>query len=293
MSDTRALLAAALLAAGCATTGTPPPASHAADSGITLPALRVEEPPVVDGVVNEQAWRDAPEIEIPLESGEGPDACRLRAAVHGGSLYLLVRWRDATGDREHEPWVPSEDGKWTQGPEREDELAVAFPMEGPFTADMTSPVEALWDVWHWKSARTDPAGHAMDMTHRMTLSDPGGKRKAHTLPDGSILYMTRTEDAGSSATKTLEAPASGERAPQYRAVIPTGSAGDVLARGRWQDGWWTVELARALSTGEGDDRDFSARGRIPFALAILDRAENEAQSLSTVLVLEIPPARGR
>ena len=31
--------------------------------------------------------------------------------------------------------------------------AVAFELSGPFTADMLSPVDAIWDVWHWKALR--------------------------------------------------------------------------------------------------------------------------------------------
>ena len=74
----------------------------------------------------------------------------------------------------HRPWTRGADGAWKGSTVFEDQASVAFPIEGEFTADMTSPVEARWDVWHWKAFRTDPAGHAQDRVHVMTFKDPGG-----------------------------------------------------------------------------------------------------------------------
>lgn len=277
-----------LIAAGCASGPAPAPATPSAAPAAEVRAIRARATVIVDGQAAEEAWDAAPETVVPLLGSSGPSSCRVKAAEHRGTLFLLVRWEDATEDREHKPWVRDGDGAWKTGAEREDVLAVAFPMEGTFTANMASPVEALWDVWQWKSARTDPAGHAMDKTHRMTFRDPGGKRHEARLPDGRPLYVARPEDAGLSATEEVPAPASGTRAPRYRARSPEGSASSVAGRGTWSGGTWTVELARALTTGEPDDRDLADLEEIPFALAILDRAEDEAHAASEVLLLRFP-----
>ena len=193
----------------------------------------------------------------------------------------------------HRPWTRGADGAFKGTNKFEDQASVAFPIEGEFTADMTSPVEARWDVWHWKAFRTDPAGHAQDRVHVMTFKDPGGTRHVEKLPDGRELYIVRPEDAGTGVTETLPAPtdpAAASPSPQFRARKPSASAADVSARGTWSDGWWTLELARALTTGHADDRPLGGLDSVPFALAFLDRALDEEHTTSEVLRLLLPPA---
>ncbi len=285
---TAALLAAAL-AAGCASPpeGGPPPGEPLAEAEVR--AVAVARPPIVDGLGTDEAWDAAPETLVPLQGPAEAQSCRVRAVVHEGTLYLLVRWRDSTEDRVHKPWVRGADGKWKSGPDLEDALAVGFPISGPFTANMRAPVEAAWDVWVWKACRTDPAGHAMDKVHRYTFADPGGKRAEVRLPDGRTLFIARPEDAGESATEALPEPPGGENAPRFRARRPKGSAADVTARGAWEAGEWTVECARALHAGHPDDRDLADLAEVPFALAVLDHAEDEDHSTSRVLRLRFPP----
>jgi hypothetical protein len=258
---------------------------------VEVRAARIEAPHAVDGHVD-AAREAAPEAIVPLEGVGGPPSVRVRAAVVDGTLHLLLRWEDAHEDRAHRPFVLGEGG-WKPGPDLEDQASVAFPMEGAFTADMLSPDEALWDVWHWKACRTDPAGHAQDRVHRMTFADPGGKRSAEPLADGRTLFIARPEDAGTPVTETLPAPgpeAAGATAPQFRARKPSGSAADVAARGTWSAGTWTLEAARALSTGHPDDRALAGAGEVPFAIAILDRSVDDDHTASGVLRLVLPPA---
>ena len=63
-----------------------------------------------------------------------------------------------------------------------------------------------------------------------------------------------------------------------------GSAGDVRAKGAWHAGWWTLELARPLRTGHPDDADLRGAdgSSVPFAIAILDRAEDDQHATSEV-----------
>ena len=275
----RLLLGAPFLAACASAPEGPPTEVLAVYAGVT---------PRIDGIADDAAWRLGEELPITLTVEKSLVHGTVRALVGGDWLYLLVRWRDTTEDREHKVWTPKPGGGFVVGPEREDVLAVGFPISGEFTGDMTSPVECVWDVWQWKSARTDPVGRAMDKTHVNTFTDPGGKRHVHDLPDGRKLHIARPEDAGTSATKTIPAPESGaSRTPQYEPQEPAGSAGDVLAKGEWKDGWWTVELARKLGTGNADDIDFRGREVLPFALAVLDHDEDEHHATSPVLSLRL------
>jgi hypothetical protein len=284
MKTTPLLLAATL--AGCAASAQPaPPASPTAPE---VRAVEVEQPPVVDGLANDAAWEAAPETEVPLFGFIGPSSCLVRAVTCRGSLHLLVRWKDATEDREQRPWVRGADGAWARGKEIEDALSVAFPMEGEFTANMLSPLYATWDVWHWKAFRTDPTGHAQDRMHVMSLVDPGGERHDQRLPDGRTVYIRRPEDAGGPFSEALPAPTTGDRGPSYASRPVSGSAADVVAQGKWADGWWTVEFARALRTGNPDDRDLHGLGEIPFALAVLDHAEDEDHATSRPIRLLLP-----
>lgn len=279
-----------LLLAGCAAPATN---SRALPAEGTVRALRTASVPVIDGRSGDEAWARSVETVVPLEGEKGPTSCTVRALVTDGTLFLLLRWPDATEDRVHKPWVRGADGTWTAGTEREDVASVAFPMDGPFTADMLRPVECTWDVWHWKAGRTDPAGHAMDRIHRHSFTDPGGKRASFPMTDGRTLFIARPEDAGTGATGDLPAPAEGERGPRYVARSPEGSAGDVAARGTWSGGWWTLELARALDTGNPDDAAFEAGTAVPFAIAIMDRAEDEDHCVSKVLRLVLPGSDAR
>lgn len=43
------------------------------------------------------------------------------------------------------------------------------------------------------------------------------------------------------------------------------------AKGKWVDGWWTVEFARRLETGEADDTTFSSDRCYRMAVATFDR----------------------
>lgn len=278
---------AAAAAAGCAT-------PREASTPHELEAVPASAAVVVDGRADDTSWSGARELLMALTGAAGPSEVRLRAAVHEDVLYVLATWEDATEDRAHKPWTLTAEGKMASGPEREDVFAIAFPISGEFTADMLAPVECVWDVWQWKSARTDPAGFAMDKSHVHSLTDPGGKRHAAAVGDGRTLYIRRPEDAGASATRSIAAPQPGS-APvaQYVAQTPSGSAADVRAKATWNAGRWTLELARALRTGHPDDADLSGAAEVPvpFAVAILDRAEDDDHATSEVHWLRLAERR--
>lgn len=260
-----------------------------------LQAVRADKPPVLDGNDKEALWQKGIELQllakVPSGTHEGEKtSVFLKAAYDDDHLYFLVRWQDATKDDTHKSYVWNESkSSYEVGPDREDVVAFSFPIRGEFTADMLSGKDELWDVWHWKAARTAPASHAMDKTHAYSTSMPSGKANKFEAKDGSVVWISRPEDAGGSATASHPAPKSKQAATpvHYEAVMPSGSAADVRAGQSHRGGWWTVEFARKLNTGHSDDAQFSVPGSYQMGVAVFDHSEDEDHYTTEPIVLRL------
>lgn len=246
---------------------------------LMLKAKHVQALPVIDGSGNDEAWKAATALNVTLIGVWGPNMGKsLKAtikSVHTGShVAFLVRWEDATrNDKTHKPWVwNAEKRTYEQGKEEEDSVALAFEHTGPFTADMLSPVNAVWDLWTWKSTRSDPVGYALDKTHRFSTTKPEGKAKEYPSRAGTPIWIQRPDDSGESAPKSLSAPLeySGDMVSAYAKTEPSGSGADIRAKGKWENGYWTVELLRKLNTGHPDDTAFDPARTYSMAVAAQD-----------------------
>jgi hypothetical protein len=241
-----------------------------------LVSVRVDKPPALDGKSEDEAWRTAPELKLTVRrvmlpnTGESAGVS-IRSVYTDSEIYFLVAWEDKTrDDASHKSWTWNADKKaYEEGPDREDMFSLAFEHTGPFVADMLAPVDAAWDVWHWKAFRTNPQGYAMDRIHRYSRQ----KAKEFRARDGKPIWIARSEDAGETVEKKQDAPKeqAGERVPQYVAGKPTDSAADVRAKGEWADGRWTLELGRKLNTGHKDDTPFDPSRSYKIALGTHDR----------------------
>lgn len=235
--------------------------------------------PRLDGQGDDTAWKGAPEVQLvalrPLEPSVGASTTVVIRSVHTADrIFFLVSWEDPTEDLMHKPWVWSEaKSSYEEGPQREDMMALAFEHTGTFTGDMLEPADAIWDVWHWKAARTNPQDFAMDKTHRYSREKPEGKANSHTARDGKPIWIARPEDGGDSVERKQPAPSSrGEDlVPQFLPGTPTGSAADVAAKGTWKEGRWTIELSRLLVTGNADDSPFEVGKTLAMGIATFDR----------------------
>jgi hypothetical protein len=266
-----------LVALGVAiTAATFAPALNAAEIE-KLVAAKISQPPTLDGKADDAAWQSAKPVEV-VAKGVMPktrgtsSTVTLRAAYTDTHIHLLVQWTDATqSDSGHKTWVwDAAKNAYAEDTDREDALSIAFEHTGPFTADMLSGEEAVWDVWHWKAFRTNPQGFAMDRSHHYFKSQPTVKANKHTTKDGSDEWIARPEDSGDTVEKKQPAPTEnkGARVPQYLPGTPTGSAADVQAKGAWADGKWTLELARKLNTGHADDTAFDVSRAYKFAVGV-------------------------
>jgi hypothetical protein len=134
------------------------------------------------------------------------------------------------------------------------------------------------DMWNWKAGRTNPMGYVDDGWMGANSGHPDGGRY---LDPGTSSYArneTATGDAPGFIWANADAIAippgapselanhflvdadvvpvdesmafsSGDTVPGYVLRQPTGSRADIQARGVWANGIWTVELTRALDTG--------------------------------------------
>jgi hypothetical protein len=257
----------------------------------SLEAVRVDTPPAVDGDASDKAWEKAKPLVVSIKKAMADDPkglkVTLKAVVSGETIYFLAQWADETKDDVHKPWVWNKT-KYAIGEQQEDVCTLAFQLQGEFNSNMLSPIDAKWDVWQWKAARTNPVGYAMDKTH-VYSPKPFSGGKAHTISEGKM-YMARPEDAGKSATKVVPAPEmhAGDVVPRFVPQEPDGSAADVNAKGQWKDKQWTVEFARKLKTGNADDRAFAPGEKVGFAVAVFDHCESEDHSVSPELDLLLP-----
>jgi hypothetical protein len=184
----------------------------------------VSEDIIVDGYPSEAAWD-----KIPFSIYKrGKTSFFAKALSDGKKLYLLIRFSDKAENRKHCHW------HWdpilqiyVSGEEQEDTLTLAW----------RSGDSSLTDIWVWRSERTDSAGYADDyffIRHGLIRSD-AGKSCWFSLYFGEF---------------------AGDTVQRFYQRSPSGSLGDVAAKGVWQSGWWNVEFSRALKTGNSDDLEF-------------------------------------
>ena len=63
--------------------------------------------------------------------------------------------------------------------------------------------------------------------------------------------------------------------PRFTNSIPAGSRADVKAKGVWSYGRWTIEFARTLQTGNGDDIQFDVSKDYLFGVSRYEIAGRE------------------
>lgn len=241
---------------------------------IDLSCVAVAEPPTVDGIADDAAWREAPEV-VTLDRSSQREI-RIRAVHTNEEIVLLAVWPDAAPSRTHRSWVwDAAEGVYKQGPDREDALVVKWSMDGndahlAIHDGNARPHRA--DVWFWKACRTDPAGYADDKIDILTEeTEKGSCEIAKT--DGGVLYLTRHGDAGEGAYKErFVFDFAGAVSPRFEQHTPEGSRADVCAKGHWEGGYWTVEFRRRLQTGHDDDLAFAAGKTYLFGIACYEMA---------------------
>jgi hypothetical protein len=166
----------------------------------------------------------------------------------------------------------------------------------PYGNKNTDEAGQLGDIWHWKSVRNlnqvddqylDSTPYSPDTPSAGRHGDPkdgGGyvnnQNEDNSLPmymgpadaprDGSPGYILDSEKIPFED----ELFAAGDMIPGIFKSQFTGDRGDISAGWKYEDGVWTVEIARALVTGSDYDVQFSdLTAAYPFGVAVFDNAQ--------------------
>ena len=209
--------------------------------------------PLIDGKAADKQWSKIGEVAI-NDVIAGHEI--YFSAIHDGdNIAVKIRYPDETENREHKTleWDASA-SSYRTGSKREDTIVLKWPLS-PLSKnirlDSDEPYHA--DIWYWKSFRTDPLGYADDK-YQIYSKSPSKKASRLRSIDGSLFYLQRKGDTGSSAYQTrLILEKNNLKEPKYEHRQPTGSRGDIKAKGLWQNGSWTIEFSRKLNTGNSDD----------------------------------------
>ena len=157
------------------------------------------------------------------------------------------------------------------------------------------------DQWHWRAARGNAIGASDDMwvldyrngdagqsAYSTNWDGEAGQPKKMFDPDKVGLAALSFDDVRnaripfdgvsylSDGTMKDYDPSypwkEGDALPRRYLRAPEGSRSDISASGRWDDGWWTVELRRRLDTGNPDDKALRDRATYSLAFAFYTEA---------------------
>lgn len=272
-------------------TGAAPTVDGVADAAwAAIPATRIALAPIPQALIdiNKSQQQGKYASNWAKDKYTTIDQVELKAAHDGTHIYFLARWPDATKDDRHKPhvWSGSKtEGEYASGKEREDRLAMMFPISGSFSYNKLAGSESVVDMWQWKANRTNAAGVLHDKHHIYTNTKPTGKSAQHYTADGTPTFISRISDPGGApytSQKIDPFTYQGDIVRNYIPATNTGDAADVKATGVWADGYWTVEIQRKLDTGNHQtDTTFTPGSTAPFAISVFDHVGDHFHAIST------------
>ena len=298
--------------------------------GASKQVLEVAKVKAAPAGLDDGIWKNAKAIQVPFEGKEvfaGKKATVATRAVYTNeAIYFLFKWKDPTLSVVKGAWQ-FDGSKWVHQKGNEDRISLLFeinrisnfatkgcaivchvPQGAPNAKDGkfgTTTAAEKGDLWHWKAARSDPAGVADD-TWLTQISAKKGGRKSDAGKGGDQKNMTEDKSApkymlapGKSLDKhgillaahAMEIPAgttfkAGDTLTYRMPKKAEGSRGDIKAESRYGSGGWTVMLYRALDTGNEDDVAFNTRRKYNFAMALFDDSGDEDSYDSEVITLQ-------
>ncbi|MEG3638153.1 ethylbenzene dehydrogenase-related protein [Magnetococcus sp. PR-3] len=222
-----------------------------------LQAVFTQHAPIIDGSALDPSWQHAPMVTTQDAVAHIP--LQLKALYNKDRVFFLVRFPDATENRLHKNLIwNAKEKRYKSGPKREDTFVFKWSMDAlPKPLSLSKGIHHKADIWYWKADRTDHAGRADDKQHFYSV-EPLPRAQIIMDEKGQTRYLRRRGDKGEAAYQIVTVPAyQGDEIRGIIHKIPLGSRADVIAKGQWKDGFWTVEFARQLQTGHSDDLNFS------------------------------------
>lgn len=239
---------------------------------LTLACRYVQTSIQTDGVANEGVWAELPEITTLDASSQRP--IRLKAFHNGQDIFFWVAYPDSAASESHKSWIwdPTEQ-IYKPGNDQEDMLVLKWRISGEnlsFSPDLLVPHTA--DIWFWKACRSNPSGYLDDKRHEVTVESQPGSLALPSTRYGT-LFLRRIGDEGKEAyTEKFFFEYQGDTLLRFYPQEPSGSHADIRGRGRWSDGYWTIEIQRAIQTGHEDDVQFEMGRTYLFAVSLYEMA---------------------
>lgn len=166
------------------------PSTNNWENGLAIPAVRVNKAGItLDGKATELNWKRTPEIAVPMYYGNVNEAF-VQALYTLDDVYVKVRWRDDTEDRQHHPWVwDNGDRDFVAGPQIEDSVILSFEAHCEWTPSFLSGYSFDFDGWQWLAARSDPLGQAVDIEGNVKTGNRVQKRYVpYTSRNNEIIW---------------------------------------------------------------------------------------------------------
>jgi len=244
---------------GTATSPTPPqtPRTYIAPTRepreMTLVSIPVANAPIIDGRANEPFWNTAPAITTLDFSSQR--SITIRSVYTTQEIFFLVTYPKDTPEETHKSWRwDTKEEVYREGSDREDAFVFKWSLSGnKVSLRLHAPEPHRGDIWFWKAFRTNRAGYADDKWQAVSLKPGPGSKEIKSSTNGT-LHFRRVGDAGKAAYQDkLFFEYNGDTLPAYEHTKPSGSRGDVRAKGVWSNKQWTIEFGRKLKTGHDDD----------------------------------------
>lgn len=164
----------------------------------------------------------------------------------------------------------------------------------PYGNKYTQTAGEIGDIWHWKSVRTNPVDYVDDQyldDARWSADNSGAGRHSDPREGGS--YVNNVNDEGttpafmgpegangpywivdSEKMEFADTFAAGDEIPGIIVDRATGDRGDLVGKGAYADGVWTLEISRELDTGSEVDVQFdNLTEPYFFGVAVFDNAQ--------------------
>jgi len=219
---------------------------------------KTSSPPEIDGIGSDKVWEQAQVIKT-FDKLLPKSEIEVSSLYDDESIYFKVTFPDATENREHKTmkWDVNKK-RYVNSSKREDVFIFKWNMAQNSTIDISldSNYEYIADIWYWKAHRTDHA-NAADDKYQKYQSFPVKRATKIINSHGNIFYLLRHGDNGKPAYKAqFIINKEKDWMPRFKFNPPKGSRADIVAKGVWNDGLWTIEFKRKLNTEHNDDVQF-------------------------------------
>ena len=269
-----------------------------------IPAIALQAAPALDGDVSEwgsDGWQEvavAPTVSSDERAGLGLAAedrnatgeikVKMKAGVHDGRIYFAFQWPDDLANTAQDVWIWN-GARYSRSRRYEDMFALRFDMGGDYDRSMLSGKSYEADVWLWSASTSNLVGIAKDYRHVISTKYIDNAAEYSVEGVGTV-YIKKYRDKGKTAFKTARPPkkkTEGQLPALRKARDPSGSYADVGAKGKWADQTWTLELSRALDTGNKDDRALAPGSTVVTQIGVFNHAADENKSISEPFVLDL------